>query len=562
MSADLSKSKLASKDKDELTQIAQAMGGKPPSRARKADLIDLIMELAQGGPSESAPAASTPAYSADPMADVRAAEGKADAPKPRRRREAEPAPETEAATAEADAEPADQDANDNGSSRGGKSGKADKNDSSGKNDKNDGAKADKNGGADASDDVDNGDGGDQPEPGNRRRRRRGRNRDRADQNEEFSGDPVPVEGVLDLRDDGYGFLRVSGYLPTRDDVYVSVKQVRQYGLRKGDHLSGTGRPANRSEKNPAMLTIDAVNGATAVEGVERPIFEDLTPVLPTERLSLEREEDPDNHTARIVDLLAPIGKGQRGMVVAPPATGRTTVLKDIARSIETNSADVKLVVLLVAERPEEVTEVRRLMVEADVITSTFEQPAEEHGAIADLTLERAKRLVELGQDVVVIVDGLTRLARANNLAIAGNGQIHADGITASALYPVKRFFGAARKVEEGGSLTVIASAQIESGSAIDALIVDEFSGTANMELRLDHDAAARRVFPAVDIAHSGTRNEEQLFDEDELAQVTGLRRLLATTSDEGGPVAGLEQLLDRLSNTDTNADLLKGIAHS
>ena len=560
MSADLSKSKLASKDKDELTQIAQAMGGKPPSRARKADLIDLIMELAQGGPSESAPAASAPAYSADPMADVRAAEGKAEAPKPRRRRDAEPAPET--AAADADGEPAEQDSNGNGNGNGnGRGGKAPKADRG--NDKNDkGDNAEKNGGATASDDADNGEGGDQPEPGNRRRRRRGRNRDRADQNEEFAGDPVPVDGVLDLRDDGYGFLRVSGYLPTRDDVYVSVKQVRQYGLRKGDHLTGTGRPANRSEKNPAMLTIDAVNGMQAEEGVERPIFEELTPVLPTERLSLEREEDPDNHTARIVDLLAPIGKGQRGMVVAPPATGRTTVLKDIARSIETNHADVKLVVLLVAERPEEVTEVRRLMVDADVITSTFEQPAEEHGAIAELTLERAKRLVELGEDVVVIVDGLTRLARANNLAIAGNGQIHADGITASALYPVKRFFGAARKVEEGGSLTVIASAQIESGSAIDALIVDEFSGTANMELRLDHDAAARRVFPAVDVAHSGTRNEEQLFDEDELTQVTSLRRLLATTAEDGGPVSGLEQLLDHVSKTDTNADLLKGIAHS
>ena len=250
------------------------------------------------------------------------------------------------------------------------------------------------------------------------------------------------------------------------------------------------------------------------------------------------------------------------MIVAPPATGRTTVLKDIARSIETNQPDVELVVLLVAERPEEVTEVERLIVDGDVVTSTFEQPADEHGAVAELTLERAKRLVELGKDVVVIVDGLTRLARANNLAIAGNGQIHADGITASALYPVKRFFGAARKTEEAGSLTVIASAQIESGSPIDALIVDELSGTANMELRLDHDAAARRVFPAVDVAHSGTRNEELLFDDGELEQVVGLRRLLAGTADEGGDVAALELLIDRLGATDTNADLLKGLAHS
>lgn len=577
MSADLSKSKLASKDKDELTQIAQAMGGKPPSRARKADLIDLIIELAQGGPEPaSAPAPSAPVYSADPMADVRAAEGKAPTPSPRQRRDAEPAPDQDGD----DGEPSGGQRSGRGRSRGGDTagGRSDGNantntkpngnangdgnaNGNGNGNRATGSSNDADDAGNGSDDADNGaDGGDHPEPGNRRRRRRGRNRERADQNEDFAGDPVSVAGVLDLRDDGYGFLRVNGYLPTRDDVYVSVKQVRDHGLRKGDHLTGTGRPANRSEKNPAMLTIDSVNGNEPDDGADRPVFDELTPVLPTERLLLEREDDPDNHTARIIDLLAPIGKGQRAMVVAPPATGRTTVLKDIARSIETNHADVKLVVLLVAERPEEVTEVRRLMVDADVVTSTFEQPAEEHGAIAELTLERAKRLVELGQDVVVIVDGLTRLVRANNVAIAGNGQIHADGITASALYPVKRFFGAARKVQEGGSLTVIASAQIESGSPIDALIVDEFSGTANMELRLDHDAAARRLYPAVDVAHSGTRNEEQLFDEDELAQVAGLRRLLAAAADEGGPAAGLEQLLSRLSSTDTNADLLKGIA--
>lgn len=545
MSDDLSKSKLASKDKDELTQIAQAMGGKPPARAKKADIIDLIMELATG-PTDEAPA-SAPAYSADPMADARAAEakenGSAAAKRPARRR-AEPAPEPE--------DPADaKGAKGGADARSGKANGDAKDDKNGK-DAN-GDKAD-----DATAESDDGDNGNEPpEPGNRRRRRRGRNRDRGDQADEFQGDPVAVEGVLDLRDDGYGFLRVNGYLPTRDDVYVSVKQVRQYGLRKGDHLSGTGRPANRSEKNPAMVSIESVNGQAPESAEERPIFEDLTPVIPTERLLLEREEDPDNHTARLVDLLAPIGKGQRGLIIAPPATGRTTVLKDIARSVETNHADVKLIMLMVDERPEEVTEITRLIVDGDVITSTFEQPADEHAAVADLTLERAKRLVELGQDVVVIFDGITRLARAMSLAAAGNGQVHADGITATALYPAKRFFGAARKVEEGGSLTVIASAQADSGSPIDALILDEFSGTANMELRLDHDAAARRLYPAVDVKRSSTRHEEQLFDEDELAQVTALRRELAAAADAATDVAGLESLLERLSNADTNADVLK-----
>ncbi|MGI9624520.1 MAG: transcription termination factor Rho [Acidimicrobiales bacterium] len=535
MSVDLSKSKLASKDKDELTQIAQAMGGKPSSRARKAEIIDLIIELAQtgdddsdGGDSDAEPASAagnTPAYSADPMADARAAE------------------EREHGGSKSKREGTNG-RRDRGKDRSGSQG-------SGSEQSNGEASEGQNNGEDRS--------GDQPEPGNRRRRRRGRNRDRADQGEDFAGDPVDVEGVLDLRDDGYGFLRVNGYLPTRDDVYVSVKQVRQHGLRRGDHLAGAGRPANRSEKNPAMVRVDAINGRDPESAPERPTFDELKAVLPTEKLVLEREDDPENLTARMIDLLAPIGKGQRGLVVAPPAAGRTTALTDIARSIETNHPDVRLMVCLIDERPEEVTQVERLILNGDVVTSTFEQPGDEHASVAELTLERAKRLVELGEDVVVIFDGVTRLTRALNLAAAGNGQVQAGGLTASALYPAKRFFGAARNVEDGGSLTVIASAQVDSGSPIDALILDEFTGTANMELWLDRDAAARRVYPAIDVLASTTRNEDRLFDDAELAQVANLRQLLAAARDEGPDVAGLQLLIDRMRSTDNNADLLKAV---
>ncbi|MFV1991946.1 MAG: transcription termination factor Rho, partial [Acidimicrobiales bacterium] len=323
------------------------------------------------------------------------------------------------------------------------------------------------------------------EPGNRKRRRRGRGGEPEQEYDENQNmDPVPVAGLVDLRSDGYGFLRQKGYLASDEDVYVSVRQVNQFGLRKGDYVTGMCRPAHRSEKNPALLKIETIDGMDPELLKQRPKFEDLTPLFPDEKLHLEQPGDPMNMTARIIDLIAPIGKGQRGLIVSPPKAGKTTIMKQIAQSIESNEPDVHLMVLLVDERPEEVTDMRR-HVKGEVITSTFDRPSDEHTQISELCIERAKRLVEQGKDVVIILDGITRLARAYNLAAPSTGRIMSGGVDSGALYPPKRFFGAARNVEEGGSLTILATALVETGSKMDEVIFEEFKGTGNMELRLD-----------------------------------------------------------------------------
>ncbi len=398
------------------------------------------------------------------------------------------------------------------------------------------------------------------EPGNRRRRRRGRDRgtDRPEQDQPFVGEPVEVEGLLDLRDEGYGFLRLKGYLPSKDDVYISVKQVRQFAMRKGDVITGAARPAGRNEKNPAMLRIDTVNGVDPEQARDRAHFEDLTPLFPDARLRLEGPNDENNMTARIVDLISPIGKGQRGLIVSPPKAGKTTIMKQIARSIETNDPDVHLIVLLVDERPEEVTDMRR-WVKGEVAASTFDRPAEEHTMVAELVIERAKRMVEEGKDVVIILDGITRLARAYNLAAPATGRIMSGGIDTGALYPPKKFFGAARNVEEGGSLTILATALVETGSKMDEVIFEEFKGTGNMELRLDRRLAERRIYPAIDVDASSTRHEELLFDRKQLQQVWKLRRVLSALA-EGSGGAGLEMLIDRLGSFKTNDQFLSEIA--
>jgi transcription termination factor Rho len=370
-----------------------------------------------------------------------------------------------------------------------------------------------------------------------------------------------VSGLLDLRDEGYGFLRVKGYLPSKDDVYVSVKQVRQFGLRKGDGLAGAARPASRNEKNPALLRIDEVNGKDPELNKQRPRFEDLTPLFPDARLRLESGDDPTNMTARIIDLVAPIGKGQRGLIVSPPKAGKTTIMKQIARSIEANNPEVHLMVLLVDERPEEVTDMRR-SVQGEVIASTFDRPAEEHTMVSELTIERAKRLVEEGRDVVIILDGITRLARAYNLAAPPTGRIMSGGIDTGALYPPKKFFGAARNLEEGGSLTILATALIETGSKMDEVIFEEFKGTGNMELRLDRRMAERRTYPAIDVLGSSTRQEKLLFDPSQLQLVWKLRRVLASLAGEGNPGAGLEMLIDRLASFRTNDEFLDEISRA
>ncbi|HEY1443720.1 MAG TPA: transcription termination factor Rho [Acidimicrobiales bacterium] len=411
-------------------------------------------------------------------------------------------------------------------------------------------------------------GGGDGEVGNRRsRRRRGRERGGqggelqggGGQDQPYTGELVEVKGMLDLRDEGYGFLRCEGYLPSTKDVYVSISQARRFALRRGDYIEGACRPASNNEKYPALLRIDSVSGLEPEAAKNRPKFEDLTPLFPDSRLNLEMPGDKDNLTARIVDLLSPIGKGQRGMIVSPPKAGKTTVMKQIAHSIEANNPDVHLMVLLVDERPEEVTDMRRT-VKGEVIASTFDRPSEEHTQVAELAIERAKRLVEMGRDVVIILDGITRLARAYNLAAPATGRIMSGGVDSGALYPPKKFFGAARNIEEGGSLTILASALVETGSKMDEVIFEEFKGTGNMELRLDRRLSERRLYPAIDVNASSTRHEELLFERGQLQQVWKLRRVLNALASDGKDAAGLELLMDKIKTTGSNDEFLAEIA--
>jgi len=558
-SQSLERSALERKDREQLMTIATQLGGKPGSRLRKAEIVDLIMGLVGGtadangggngngaGAGEASAAGAgtrrprrggASSSTSDESVSDGASVGNDDA--------AAEAPDAAARTAE---EPTD-DAADTGEARphtGGTSGRGEQRGQ-----------------------RDGGQGGqrDDGEPGNRRRRRRGRDRERGGERErererpeEFVGEPVEVSGLLDLRDDGYGFLRLKQFLPSRDDVYVSVKQVRQFGLRRGDHITGASRPASRNEKNPALLRIDLVNGEDPELARNRPRFEDLTPLFPDEKLRMELPDDPANMTARIMDLLSPVGKGQRGLIVSPPKAGKTTIMKQIARSIETNNPECHVIVLLVDERPEEVTDFRRWLLRGEVVASTFDRPSDEHTTVAELVIERSKRLVEQGKDVVIILDGITRLARAYNLAAPASGRIMSGGIDAGALYPPKRFFGAARNLEEGGSLTILATALVETNSKMDEHIFEEFKGTGNMELKLDRRLADRRIFPAIDVDASSTRHEELLFDRKQLQMVWKLRRVLSGLAGEGNSGAGLEMLIDRLATFKTNDDFLAEIA--
>ena len=569
---------LERKDRAELATIAEALGGKPTSRTKKADIIGMILDLAgvtSAGPDAAPAAPAAPARNGRngaAGADTEAAPAEADAeasdggqgPSDRDRSdEPESKPENEPEGQ------VDQDQDQGGKSQGGKSQGGKSQGGQNQGGQNKGGQNRNQGGQNQQNQQNQNQGGQnqgEPEPGNRRRRRRrGRDRDRQGedagqpQNDNWDGEPVEVAGFLDLRDEGYGFLRVKGFLPSRDDVYVSVKQTRQLGLRKGDFLEGASRPAGRGEKNPALLRIDKVNGGDPEKARERPRFEDLTPLFPDERLRLEREDLPGDMTSRIVDLIAPIGKGQRGLIVSPPKAGKTTVMKTIAQSIEHNNPEVHLMVLLVDERPEEVTDMRR-SVRGDVIASTFDRPSDEHTQVAELASERAKRMVEMGKDVVIILDGITRLARAYNLAAPATGRIMSGGIDTGALYPPKKFFGAARNVEEGGSLTILATALVETGSKMDEVIFEEFKGTGNMELRLDRKAAEKRIYPAIDVDASSTRHEELLFERTQLQQVWKLRRVLSGLAAEGNTDAGLELLIDRMRTFPNNDVFLAEIA--
>jgi transcription termination factor Rho len=397
-----------------------------------------------------------------------------------------------------------------------------------------------------------------------RRGRRGRYRDRRGRRgrDDFAAEPqvseddvlIPVAGILDILDN-YAFVRTSGYLPGPNDVYVSLAQVRKNGLRKGDHVTGAvrqPREGERREKFNALVRLDSVNGMSPENGKGRPEFGKLTPLYPQERLRLETE--PGHLTSRIIDLVSPIGKGQRGLIVAPPKAGKTTVLQSIANSITRNNPECHLMVVLVDERPEEVTDMQR-SVKGEVISSTFDRPAEDHTTIAELAIERAKRLVELGHDVVVLLDNITRLGRAYNLAAPASGRILSGGVDSTALYPPKKFFGAARNIEDGGSLTILAAALVETGSRMDEVIFEEFKGTGNMELKLDRKLADKRIFPAVDVDASGTRKEEILMRADELGIVWKLRRVLHALDQQ----QAIELLLDKMKQTKSNAEFLMQI---
>ncbi|WP_406269095.1 transcription termination factor Rho [Actinacidiphila glaucinigra] len=415
------------------------------------------------------------------------------------------------------------------------------------------------GGQGGQDEYDDGEGGG--------RRRRGRYRDRrgrgGNRRDDFAGEPqvadddvlIPVAGILDILDN-YAFIRTSGYLPGPNDVYVSLAQVRKNGLRKGDHVTGAVRQpkdGERREKFNALVRLDSVNGMAPESGRGRPEFNKLTPLYPQDRLRLENE--PGQLITRIIDLVAPIGKGQRGLIVAPPKTGKTIIMQAIANAITRNNPECHLMVVLVDERPEEVTDMQR-SVKGEVISSTFDRPAEDHTTVAELAIERAKRLVELGHDVVVLLDSITRLGRAYNLAAPASGRILSGGVDSTALYPPKRFFGAARNIEDGGSLTILATALVETGSRMDEVIFEEFKGTGNMELKLDRKLADKRIFPAVDVDPSGTRKEEILLAPDELNITWKLRRVLHALDSQ----QAIELLLDKMKQTKSNAEFLMQIA--
>ena len=604
----LEKSALESKDKEQLTAIAEALGVKAPARATKAILVEKILEKtgASAAPAKKAakvekPAREDAADDASDDADERPARGDRGGRNNRNdrndrgdraergEREEKPAKESSEPVVYvgADGEPLAEweielaqhegrmgELKQQGGGRNNRNDRGDRGEREERGPRQNNQQRQQGQGQNQNQNrqQNQGQGGDWEERGGRnsRRRRRGRNGrdegpqgddryDTGEQNENISTDPVKVEGYLDLRDEGYGFLRIGGYQPTREDAYIPVKLTRQFGLRKGDHVTGMSRPAGRNEKNPAMLEIHTVNGQDPEKARQRPRFEDLTPLFPDHKLRMEDPRDPTNMTARIIDLIAPIGKGQRGLIVSPPKAGKTTVMKTIAASIEKNNPEVKLIVLLIDERPEEVTDMRRT-VKGEVIASTFDRPSDEHTHIAEMTIEKAKRMVEMGEDVVIILDGITRLSRAYNLSAPASGRIMSGGIDAGALYPPKKFFGSARNIEEGGSLTILATALVETNSRMDEAIFEEFKGTGNMELRLDRRIAERRVFPAIDVDASSTRHEELLFERKQLQLVWKLRRVLSGLAQDGNPAPGLEMLMDRLKTFGTNDEFLAEIA--
>ena len=593
----------------QLQEMAAGLGIKGYRRLRKSDLIDAILQ-AQGGAAQSgadtgagadkkksSDASSDKAENIDSKKnDEKKAEAKAegksedkadgrdsaeqgdDSGRSRRRSRGGKRGDNSSADASqsGDGQHGDKNRDNNGHNdkggRGDKNGHDDKqghkNNKNGRGRKNHGDDGDKRNNGDNRDNRGNDNRGNNDNRNNRHddggrddnndrgRRGRGRDRKRRRGDDDLRPDDVliPVSGILDVHDN-YAFLRTSSYLPGQNDVYVSNNMVKRNGLRKGDAVVGAirqhreGERNNRREKFDALVRLDSVNGLSVEDAKRRVNFSKLTPLYPQERLRMETTSS--NVTQRIIDLVAPIGKGQRGLIVAPPKAGKTTIMQQIANAVKTNNPDVHLMVVLVDERPEEVTDMTRA-VDGEVIASTFDRPADDHTAIAELAIERAKRLVEMGQDVVVLLDNITRLGRAYNLAQPASGRILSGGVDANALYPPKRFFGAARNIEGGGSLTILATALVETGSKMDEVIFEEFKGTGNMELRLSRSLADKRIFPAVDVNGSGTRREENLMGAEERKIMCRLRRVLAGLEQQ----QALELLLSKLKETQNNAEFL------
>ena len=556
----------------ELKQLAGSLGIPGASTMRKGDLVAAISDKKGAGRSAKREQAPADKSATKPADAVSADKAQADQPRTERAsRSEERADRTNGDRGNNDRNNSDRNNNDrnnndrNNNDRGDRNG--DRSNDRNNNDRNNNDRRDRNNDRNNNDRNNDRNNNDRDGDGNRRRRGRDRSRDRRDRprGADRYGDVdleisendvlVPVAGILDVLD-SYAFVRTSGYLPGPNDVYVSLSLVRKNGLRKGDAIIGQVRQqqpveggGDRREKFNPLVRIDSVNGADPETARNRVEFGKLTPLYPQDRLRLETT--PGNLTTRVIDLVAPIGKGQRGLIVSPPKAGKTMVLQSIANAIVTNNPEVHLMVVLVDERPEEVTDMQR-SVKGEVIASTFDRPAEDHTIIAELSIERAKRLVELGHDVVVLLDSMTRLGRAYNLAAPASGRILSGGVDSTALYPPKRFFGAARNIENGGSLTILATALVETGSRMDEVIFEEFKGTGNMELKLDRRLADKRVFPAVDVDASGTRKEELLMSNDELKIVWKLRRVLHALDQQ----QSIELLLSKLRQTQSNIEFL------
>jgi transcription termination factor Rho len=536
----MDRSQLQGKLIPELQEIAQGMGIEGAQKLRKSGLIDAIVERS-GGDGEAKSDGETPS----PGGVVTATEERGS---------------SNGETATEERPPREQRSDDRGD-RGDPAERGNRGDRPAQADR--GNRDDRGGRDDRGDRGDRGPGFDGPGGSNRRQRpsreerRRSREerrvREEQERAEEVANAPIAT-GVLDVLPEGYGFLRTTGYLPGSEDIYVSLSQVRRFMLRKGDTVTGKIRRPRESEKYFALLEIENVNGLDPEAAKARPVFDKLTPLFPDDRFRLEH--GPTATAERIIDMVAPIGKGQRGMVISPPKAGKTTILKQIANGIIQSSPETHLMVLLVDERPEEVTDWQRTVQPAEVVYSTFDKPPDQHIQVTELLLERAKRLAETGKDVAIILDSLTRLARAYNLAAPASGKILSGGIDSTALYPPRRFFGAARNIEEGGSLTIIASVLVETGSRMDEGIFEEFKATGNMDLRLDRTLAEKRLFPAINVEASGTRKEELLMPTEELALVWKLRRVLHALE----PGAALELLTDKIRATKSNEQFLKEIA--